>query len=309
MNSSSRAVAISPVSVSTLLRDYAELTKLRVTSMIVLTAWTGFYFAAFKSGVSGFSWTLFHALIGIGLVSGGTAGFNEVIECDTDSHMRRTAMRPLPAKRMGLTHASIVCSALIIGGATYLWLATNALTALLTLATAVFYLGVYTPLKRVSPICTFMGAFSGAMPPILGWTALRGRVDFGALVLFGILFFWQFPHFYSIAWLYREDYESASIRMLPVVHRDGRSTAREIMIYAGLLVPVSLLPTYVGMAGRIYLFGALILSSGLFYYGLRLALCDLPADSPRSKAPARHLLRATVIYLPLLFLLMMLNVA
>jgi protoheme IX farnesyltransferase len=210
---------------------------------------------------------------------------------------------------MGLTHASIVCSALIIGGATYLWLATNALTALLTLATSVFYLGVYTPLKRVSPICTFMGAFSGAMPPLLGWTALRDRVDFGALVLFAILFFWQFPHFYSIAWLYREDYESAAIRMLPVVHRDGRSTAREIMIYSGLLVPISLLPTYIGMAGRIYLFGALVLSSGLFYYGLRLALSHLPADSPRSKAPARHLLRATVIYLPLLFLLMMLNVA
>lgn len=309
MNSASRAIAISPSTISTLLHDYAELTKLRVTSMIVLTAWTGFYFASLKSGVSSFSWTLFHALIGIGLVSGGTAGFNEVIECDTDSHMRRTATRPLPAKRMGLTHASIVCSALIIGGATYLWLATNALTALLTLATAVFYLGIYTPLKRVSPICTFMGAFSGAMPPLLGWTALRGRVDFGALVLFGILFFWQFPHFYSIAWLYREDYESAHIRMLPVVHSDGRSTAREIMIYSGLLVPISLLPTYIGMAGRIYLFGAFILSSALFYYGLRLALCKLPADSPRSKAPARHLLRATVIYLPLLFLLMMLNVA
>jgi protoheme IX farnesyltransferase len=309
MNSASRAIAISPSTLSTLLRDYAELTKLRVTSMIVLTAWTGFYFAAFRSGVSSFTWTLFHALIGIGLVSGGTAGFNEVIECDTDAHMRRTATRPLPAKRMGLTHASIVCSALIIGGATYLWLATNALTALLTLATSVFYLGVYTPLKRVSPICTFMGAFSGAMPPILGWTALRGRIDFGAIVLFGILFFWQFPHFYSIAWLYREDYESAAIRMLPVVHSDGRSTAREIMIYSGLLVPISLLPTYIGLAGRIYLVGAFLLSSALFYYALRLALCDLPADSPRSKAPARHLLRATVIYLPLLFLLMMLNVA
>jgi heme o synthase len=309
MNGASRAIAISPSTLSTLLRDYAELTKLRVTSMIVLTAWTGFYFAAFRSGVSSFTWTLFHALIGIGLVSGGTAGFNEVIECDTDAHMRRTATRPLPAKRMGLTHAFIVCSALIIGGATYLWLATNALTALLTLATSVFYLGVYTPLKRVSPICTFMGAFSGAMPPILGWAALRGRIDFGAIVLFGILFFWQFPHFYSIAWLYREDYESAAIRMLPVVHSDGRSTAREIMIYSGLLVPISLLPTYIGLAGRIYLVGAFLLSSALLYYALRLALCDLPADSPRSKAPARHLLRATVIYLPLLFLLMMLNVA
>jgi protoheme IX farnesyltransferase len=309
MSSAPRAVAVSQSNLSVLLHDYAELTKLRVTSLIVLTAWTGFYFAAFKSGVSSFTWTLFHTLIGIGLVSGGTAGFNEVIECDTDAHMRRTATRPLPAKRMGLTHASFVCSALIIGGATYLWLATNALSAMLTLATSLFYLGVYTPLKRVSPVCTFMGAFSGAMPPLLGWTALRGRVDFGAIVLFGILFFWQFPHFYSIAWLYREDYESAAIRMLPVVHSDGRSTAREIMIYSGLLVPISLLPTYIGLAGRIYLVGAFLLSSGLFYYGLRLALCDQPADSPRSKAPARHLLRATVIYLPLLFLLMMLNVA
>lgn len=309
MNLAPRSIAITPATLSELLRDYAELTKLRVTSLIVMTAWTGFYFAAFKSGVSSFSWTLFHALIGIGLVSGGTAGFNEVIECETDAHMRRTATRPLPAKRMGLTHASIVCSTLIIGGAVYLWLATNALTALLTLGTAVFYLGIYTPLKRVSPICTFMGAFSGAMPPVLGWAALRGRLDFGALVLFGILFFWQFPHFYSIAWLYREDYESADIRMLPVVYSDGRATAREIIVYSGLLVPMSLLPSYIHMAGRIYLFGALLLSSLLFYYGLRLALCDLPADSPKSKAPARHLLRATVIYLPLLFILMMLNVA
>ncbi|HLH08061.1 MAG TPA: heme o synthase [Terriglobales bacterium] len=308
MSSSVQSVAIS-AGISARLHDYAELTKLRVTSLILLTAWTGFYFAAFKSGVSSFSWTLLHALIGIGLVSAGTAGFNEVIECETDSHMRRTATRPLPAKRMGLTHACIFCSALIVGGATYLCIACNALTALLTLATSVFYLGVYTPLKRVSPICTFMGAFSGAMPPLLGWTALRDHIDFGAIVLFGILFFWQFPHFYSIAWLYREDYENAAIRMLPVVHSDGRSTAREIMVYSGLLVPMSLLPTYIGMAGRVYLFGAFLLSSGLFYYGLRLALSDLPADSPRSKAPARHLLRATVMYLPLLFILMMLNVA
>lgn len=292
----------------TLLRDYSELIKLRVTSLIVMTAWTGFYFAAYKSGVSSLSWTLIHTLFGIGLVSAGTAAFNEIIERKGDARMRRTADRPLPSKRMSLLHAVVAASIMIFGGTIYLWLATNALCALLTFGTSAVYLGVYTPLKRVSTICTFVGAFPGAMPPLLGWAALRNHIDWQAIVLFTILFLWQFPHFYSIAWLYREDYERADIRMLPVVFSDGRATAREILIYSVALIPVSMMPATIGMAGRLYLFGSLLLGLALLYFGWRLASRKLPATAPHSKAPARHLLRATVLYLPLLFALMMLNV-
>ncbi len=293
---------------SQLMRDYSELIKLRVTSLIVMTAWTGVYFAAYKSGVSSLSWTLFHALFGIGLVSAGTAAFNEVIEREGDARMRRTAQRPLPSKRMSLLHATIAASVMIFGGTLYLWLTTNALAALLTLGTSIVYLGVYTPLKRVSPICTFIGAFPGAMPPVLGWAAFRHHLDWEAILLFTILFLWQFPHFYSIAWLYREDYERADIRMLPVVYSDGRATAREILLYSIALIPVSMMPAAVGMTGRIYLFGALLLGIALLYVGWRLASKKLPANAPHSKAPARQLLQATVLYLPLLFALMMLNV-
>lgn len=292
---------------ATLLRDYSELIKLRVTLLIVMTAWTGFYFGAFRSGVSSLSWTLFHTLLGIGLLSGGTAAFNEVMEHDADAKMRRTARRPLPSGRMSLLHGTVVAATMIVGGTIYLWLTTNALTALLTLATSGFYLGIYTPLKQRSPICTFIGAFPGAMPPLLGWTAARNAVEWPGLVLLAIVFLWQFPHFYSIAWLYREDYERASIQMLPVVYADGKATVREILLYSLALIPVSMAPSMLGMAGRLYLWGALFLSAGLFYFGFRLVQAKLPATAARSKPVARHLLQATVIYLPLLFALMMLN--
>lgn len=308
MSSISQPLAVPRSRFSTLMRDYSELIKLRVTMLIVMTAWTGVYFAAYKSGVSSLAWVLVNALLGIGLVSAGTAAFNEVMERDGDARMRRTANRPLPSKRMSLLHATIAASVMIFGGTIYLWLTTNALAALLTLATSVVYLGVYTPLKRVSPICTFIGAFPGAMPPVLGWVAFRNRVDWEAILLFTILFLWQFPHFYSIAWLYREDYERADIRMLPVVFADGKATTREILVYSVALIPVSMMPAAVGMTGRIYLFGALLLGVALLFAGWRLASKKLPANAPLSKAPARQLLQATVLYLPLLFALMMMNV-
>jgi protoheme IX farnesyltransferase len=169
------------------------------------------------------------------------------------------------------------------------------------------YLAAYTPLKRVSPICTFVGAFPGAMPGVLGWTAARGHLEWGTLILFAILFVWQFPHFFSIAWLYREDYASGGIRMLPVVEEDGRSTAHRIVGYSLILIPLSALPSFFGMAGKIYLVGAVILGIALFYFGARLALLKMPLSSARSKMLARHVLQATVIYLPLLFALMMGN--
>src|SRR6202008_1066020 len=169
---------------TSLFRDYAELTKLRVTSLIVMTAWGGYFFGAHKAGVSWLSFGLLHALIGIGLVSSGTAALNEVMEHDVDRHMRRTAQRPLPAGRMSLLHATLAGLIATIGGSIYLSFATNPLTGLLTFLTSVVYLAAYTPLKRISPICTFIGAFPGAMPGVLGWTAVRGHLELGTLVLF-----------------------------------------------------------------------------------------------------------------------------
>jgi protoheme IX farnesyltransferase len=290
-----------------LARDYAELTKLRVTTLIVMTAWCGYYFGALKSGVSSLSWGLFHTLLGIGLISAGTAALNEVMERDIDGNMRRTAQRPLPAGRMSLLHATLVGSLMTIGGAVYLGLALNPLTGFLSLATSAVYLAAYTPLKKIHPICTFVGAFPGAMPGVLGWTAARGRLEWGALVMFAIVFFWQFPHFFSIAWLYCEDYQAGKIRMLPVVESDGKSTALRIILYSIALIPISLAPSFLGMSGRIYLVGALIMGLALFYFGLRLATLQLPLSTAHSKQRARHLLQATVCYLPLLFALMMIN--
>src|SRR5580693_7283572 len=286
---------------TSLFRDYAELTKLRVTSLIVMTAWCGYFFGAHKAGVSWISFGLLHALVGIGLVSSGTAALNEVMEHDVDAYMRRTALRPLPAGRMSMFHATAVGFVAAIGGSIYLSVFTNPLTGMLTFLTSVVYLAAYTPLKKVSPICTFVGAFPGAMPGVLGWTAARGHLEWGTLVLFAILFVWQFPHFFSIAWLYREDYAKGGVRMLPVVEEDGRSTAWRILVYSVALIPISVLPSLMGMAGKIYFVGAIVLGLALLYFGIRLAYLKMPLASGASKMRARHVLQATVIYLPLLF--------
>ncbi len=290
-----------------LLRDYAELTKARITTLIVATAWCGYFFGAHKSGASALSVGLVHALLGVGLVSSGTAALNEVLESAVDARMRRTAQRPLPAGRMTRAHAAVVGLGLTVGGSLYLAFFTNPLTGALVLLTAFVYLAAYTPLKRVSPICTFVGAFPGAMPVLLGWTAARGRVEIEALILFGIMFVWQFPHFLSIAWLYREDYARADIRMLPVVDVDGQSTVWRILAYSGVLIPVSVLPVFMGMAGRVYLIGSVLMGAALFRVSLGMAYPKLAASAAASKPPARRLLRATIIYLPLLFALMMAN--
>ena len=215
------------------------------------------------------------------------------MEHDVDAFMRRTARRPLPAGRMSLFHATAVGVLAALGGSVYLAVFTNPLTGLLTLLTSVVYLAAYTPLKRISPICTFVGAFPGAMPGVLGWTAVRGRLEWGTLVLFAILFIWQFPHFFSIAWLYRDDYASGGIKMLPVVEEDGRSTARRILIYSVALIPISLLPSFMGMAGRIYLVGAVVLGvrSALFRHSPcvpEIAPLQRPFKDARPSHAASH---------------------
>jgi heme o synthase len=288
--------------------DYAQLFKVRVTSLIVITAWAGYYMGAAKSNAGSLSWTLLSALWGIGLTSAGAAALNEVLERDLDARMRRTQDRPLPAGRMDMATGWIAGLTAVIVGSVSLALMTNVLTGLLAFATAVTYLALYTPLKKISPISTFAGAFPGAMPPLLGWTAMRGRIEPEAIFLFLIVFFWQFPHFQAIAWMYRDDYEAAGVKMLPVVDKAGHSVIRQMLVYASTLIPVSLMPSLFHMAGRIYAGGALLLGLAFLWFVYRLARTKLPTTSPESKKLARQLLQASVIYLPLLFALMMIDV-
>jgi protoheme IX farnesyltransferase len=287
------------------LSDYAQLTKARVTTLIILTAYCGFFFGARKAGLPTISWSLFHALLGIAMVSSGTAALNEVMERDVDGKMRRTSSRPLPAARLSVLHAALVGAALTAGGSIYLVAFTNWLTGALTFLTSLVYLAIYTPLKRFSPLCLGVGAIPGAMPGVLGWSAACGRLDWGTLVLFAILFLWQFPHFLAIAWIYREDYARGAIRMLPVVEPDGRSTSLRILVYTIALLPVSLVPVLVGMTGNLYIAGALASGVGFLYFAARLGRLRRPVDDPRSRGYARQLFYCSILYLPLLFVFMM----
>jgi heme o synthase len=293
---------------NSLLGDYLQLFKVRVTAMIVMTAWAGYYMGAARSGVSSLTWTLLNALVGIGVTCAGSAALNEVMEYKLDALMRRTKNRPLPAGRMSLATGMTAGILATVLGPTYLAFTTNVLTGVLAFSTAAVYLAFYTPLKRVSPISTFVGAFPGAMPPLLGWTAVRGKMEIEAVFLFLIVFFWQFPHFQAIAWMYREEYEAAGIKMLPVVDKAGHSVIRQMFTYCSTLISVSLVPTLLHMTGRVYLFGALVLGLGFLWFVFRLAMTKLPTTSPDSRKFARQLLQASVLYLPLLFALMMLNV-
>jgi protoheme IX farnesyltransferase len=305
----STAATAQTVAKYSLLGDYSQLFKVRVTSLVVMTAWTGCFMGSAKSGVSSLSLNLLNALVGIGLTAAGAAALNEAIEHRVDSQMARTRNRPLPARRMTLATGITAGLLAALAGPLYLVWTTNRLTALLAFLTATAYLALYTPLKKISPISTFVGAFPGAMPPLLGWTAMRGRLEWEGIILFTIVFAWQFPHFQSIAWLYRDDYAAGGIRMLPVVDDAGRSVVRQMLAYSTVLIPVSLMPTGLHMAGRVYAVAALLLGLLFFWFSLRLALTNLPTTAPESKKFARQLLQASVIYLPLLFAFMMFNVA
>ncbi|HEX8493194.1 MAG TPA: heme o synthase [Pyrinomonadaceae bacterium] len=276
---------------------YLELTKPRITFLIVLTAAAGFCLGA-QSGVD--YRVLFHAMFGIALLSSGIATLNQYMERDLDRLMRRTEARPLPSGKLVPMEALLFGAGLTLAAEVYLALTTNPLTALLGLFVVAGYLFCYTPLKTRSTLSTVVGAFPGAMPPLMGWTAASGRMSVGAWVLFAILFLWQFPHFLAIAWMYREDYGRAGIRMLPVVEPEGRVTGQQIVAYTLMLVPVSLLPTLLGISGKIYFYGALALGLLFLYSSIRAALS-------KSRQEARRLLLSSVLYLPLLFVLMVLN--
>jgi heme o synthase len=278
------------------MRDYIELTKPRITWLILMSTGIGYFF-----GMRGFHvWSLVHTVLGTGLIASGTAALNQWYEREADRKMRRTQARPIPSGRLDAGRALAFGIALSVAGFLDLWLGCNLLAGLLGAFTLSSYLFLYTPLKQRTPFSTTVGAFPGAMPPMIGFAAAHGSITAEAWVLFAILFLWQFPHFYSIAWMYREDYARAGIRMLPVVKPDGRRTAAEIVIYGLALIPVSLIPTLLGMSGRIYMIGAL--AAGLFflYSGVRVA-------AERTALRARYVLLVSVFYLPIIYGLMLLD--
>lgn len=297
LNSPNGTEVVAPLTAKARAGAYLELTKPRITFLIVLTSAAGF--ALGSRGAVNYV-LLAHALIGIGLLSSGIATLNQFIERDLDGLMRRTADRPLPSGRLFPIEALWFGVLVTAGAEVYLAVLVNTLTSLLGLTVIAGYLFVYTPLKTRTSLSTALGAFPGAMPPLMGWTAARGEIDLGAGVLFAILFLWQFPHFLAIAWMYREDYGRAGIRMLPVVEPDGRVTGQQIILYALMLVPVSLLPAVLGISGKVYLIAALVLGILFLAFSIRAALS-------KSNQHARQLLLASVLYLPLLFGVMVLN--
>jgi protoheme IX farnesyltransferase len=243
---------------------------------------------------------LLYVLLGTALMASGTSALNQWYEADSDARMHRTRERPIPAGRMKRSHGLVFGVLVSIAGFAELWFETNALTAMLGLFTLLSYLFLYTPLKSRSPVCTTVGAVPGAMPPLIGYAAASGRLDSAALALFAILFVWQFPHFYAIALMYREDYARGGIRMLPVVDPDGAATAKRIVVCSTLLIPVSLLPQFLGMTGSIYVTSAIAAGMGLLYFGVRLG-CE------RTRARARQVLLASVLYLPALLAVMVID--
>jgi len=298
-----------------LLADYATLFKVRVTTMVVLTSAAGFYLGSLRSGISPFNAGAVKALAGIAIVTCGASALNQALERRTDRLQRRTENRPMATGRIGLAHGLLVGFAAVILGSIYLAHATNLLTGTLTLLTAVGYVAIYTPLKQVSAINTFIGAFPGAMPPLIGWTAARGLIEWPGVALFAILFLWQFPHFMAIGWMYREDFARAGIRITPTIANTryaARSTVAQALFYAALMVPVSLWPFALGTDGVAYAVAAAALSLGYLWCTIRFArIVSCPdaheADAPSLCQPARDLLHASIIYLPLLLAVMMLD--
>jgi heme o synthase len=278
-------------------QDYIDLTKPRITWLILMSTGVGYYFG--HMGQWSFS-ILLNTIVGTALVASGTAALNQWYERDADRHMRRTQMRPLPSGRLSAGQALWFGIALALIGGLELGLSVNWLASGLCISTLLLYLFLYTPLKQKTWWSTTVGAFPGAMPPLIGYAAAANRLTPEAWVLYAILFLWQFPHFYAIAWMYRDDYARAGIRMLPVVEPDGESTARQILLYSVLLIPISLLPNWLGMTGTLYTAGAIAMGLVFLYSGVRVSL-------DRTNARARKVLLASVLYLPVIYCLMILD--
>ena len=278
------------------LADVIELTKPRLVVMILITTAAGFYL-----GVRTFDWLLcLHTLIGAGLTAGGVLGLNQYLERDVDALMKRTQERPIPDGRMGPLTALLIGAALTGSGMLYLTFIVNMLSGFVISLIVVSYLFLYTPLKRKTSLCTLIGAVPGALPPVVGWVAARGTLTGEAWILFAILFLWQLPHSLAIAYIYREDYAKAGFRLLPVIHPDGASTCRQIVVNCVALLGIGLLPTLYNIAGSLYFFTALLAGVAFLAVGIYLA-------RTRSVKAARYLLYASLLYLPLVFITMALD--
>jgi protoheme IX farnesyltransferase len=276
---------------------YVELTKPRIALMLVLTSAAGFYLGVKEA----FDFALFiNSMIGIALLAFGVATLNQCWETETDALMERTAARPLPTQTLTLSEATIFGVLLCVVAEIYLTFLVNNLSAILGLIVIIGYVLLYTPLKTRTSASTAIGAIPGAIPPLMGWTSSADEITLGAWVLFSILFLWQFPHFLAIACMYREQYAKAGILMLPVIEKDGKLTARQIVIFTIMLLPVSLAPFFIGLAGPIYLIGAIVL-------GIWFLWASVTAAREKSIEKSRRLLMVSVIYLPILFILMVIN--
>jgi protoheme IX farnesyltransferase len=277
--------------------DFLALTKPRVNLLVLVTTVIGFHLGN-RSGTD--LSLLVNTVVGTFLVASGAAAFNQVLERDVDARMRRTMMRPLPDRRLNVLDAALFAAALSLGGIVQLGLGANWLAAGIAATTLVSYVLVYTPLKRFTSLATIIGAVPGALPPLIGWSAAHGSITLEAWVLFAIVFFWQMPHVLAVSWMYREDYERGGIRVLPVEDPGGRSTAFQTVNYAAALVPISLMPAIVGLAGRVYFAAAIILGLGLLALAVRFA-------QDRSAARAKRLFVASLVYLPVLWVVMLAN--
>ena len=280
------------------LSDYLCLTKPEVTFLVLIATALGGFMAAESPDVV----ILCHAVFGTALVAGGTAALNHYLEREHDKKMRRTANRPLPSGRLAAGEALAFGTGISAAGVVYLAILVNWLTSFLGLATLLTYLCIYTPLKRRTTWATFVGAFPGAAPVLMGWTAITGSLSAGAWALYALLFVWQFPHFLAIAWMYREDYTRAGMLMLPARDPLGDAAFRQILGYSLVLIPVSLLPTFLGMTGTVYLWTVGLLSFAFLGFAWHVS-------RERSKVGAKMLLHATVIYLPLVYAVMVANKA
>jgi protoheme IX farnesyltransferase len=274
--------------------DYVTLAKPRLNLLVVGSTLAGYVVGG---GDMSNALAVLATAAGTGLVAGGASAFNQVIERRTDALMRRTRLRPMADARMPPADALVYAAALSLAGLVLLAAAVNPLSALVALATLISYAAIYTPLKLRTSFATVIGAIPGALPPVIGWAAATGGLSQGAWILFGILFLWQLPHFLSIAWMYREDYARAGFPMLPVIEPDGRSTARQSVLYAAALVPLSLAPTLVGITTTTYFVAALLLTLGFLALTLQFA-------RTRSVADARRVFFGSIVYLPVLWVLM-----
>lgn len=282
-----------------LVGDLIALTKARLSLLVVVTTFVGFCMAAGPQ----LDWLrLVHAVLGTTLAAAGAAVLNQVMEVNVDRLMERTRYRPLPAGRMKRGAALGLGIALSVAGVAYLWFAANSMSAYLAAATVLIYILFYTPLKRKTSFCTIVGAVSGAIPPVIGWTAARPSLDLGAWVLFGILFTWQMPHFLAIAWMYRDEYAQAGFVMLKRDDHTGSSTALSSLLFTLALVAVTLVPYFSGSNGVVYLAGAILMD------GLML-VCALQFMMHRDRASARRLFFASIVFLPVLLGLMVLTKA